>query len=653
MDTLGKQLSFYSLTVIGFIMAIGCWQGRPVMEMFNVGVSLAVAAIPEGLPVVVTVTLAFGVMRMANRQAIIKRLPTVEALGCVDVICSDKTGTLTQNDMSVSCDRTAGSILHGSGVVVDGDGHDVDARTLIEVGVVCNNAGDGGGSATEKALVDYGASRGFSADYLRHQVYSKVGEIPFSSERKYMAVQCQHLADGTTVFFMKGALEEVLSKCAFVLIHGAQTELTAKTRTSLQRAGQEMGAKGLRVIAMAKGQAKDAMVFVGLVGLQDPLRPGVRESVHLLKTSKVDVCMITGDGKETAAEIARSLGLYGEGSSKVLLSGTEMDALSDGDLADVAERVCVYYRANPLHKVRIVKALQQTGHIVGMTGDGVNDGVAIKSADVGIAMGRNGTDVSKEAADVILLDDDFNTILSAIEEGKCIFYNIRNFVRFQLSTSIAALMLISISTLLDVPNPLNPMQILWINVIMDGPPAQSLGLEPVDHTVLKKPPRKLKEPILTRSLLINVLISAFIITSGTMWVLRSTMEDGKVTARDTTMTFSCFVFFDMFNALSSRSQERSIFSVGLFSNKVFCLAVALSVLGQLMVIYFPPLQYIFQTEALALSDLIFLTALSSSVFIVSEIKKLVEQRLNQDQQQQMLWKRGSSKPPQKDYEFMV
>ena len=307
-----------------------------------------------------------------------------------------------------------------------------------------------------------------------------------------------------------------------------------------------------------------------------------------------------------------------------MLSGNELDKYSDSDLENVVEKTFCFYRTNPRHKVRIVKALQANGHIVGMTGDGVNDGVAIKKADVGISMGVTGTDVCKEAADMILLDDDFSTILSAIEEGKCIFYNIRNFVKFQLSTSISALMLISLSTILDIPNPLNPMQILWINVIMDGPPAQSLGLEPVDHEVLKRPPRKLKEAILNRSLLMNVLLSASIIIAGTLWVFKETMEDGKMTARDTTMTFTCFVFFDMFNALSCRSQERLISEIGFFSNRVFVVAVSLSILGQLAVIYLPPLQYVFQTEALSLSDLLLLTGLASSVFIVSETKKIID-----------------------------
>ncbi|XP_035233126.1 calcium-transporting ATPase type 2C member 1-like [Stegodyphus dumicola] len=304
-----------------------------------------------------------------------------------------------------------------------------------------------------------------------------------------------------------------------------------------------------------------------------------------------------------------------------------MDCMSDEELSHIINSVSVFYRVGPGHKLRIVKALQRNGEIVGMTGDGVNDGVALKKADIGIAMGKAGTDVCKEAADMILVDDDFFTIMAAIEEGKGIFYNIRNFVRFQLSTSIAALSLVALSTFMHIPNPLNAMQILWINIIMDGPPAQSLGVEPVDHDVLKQPPRNVKEPMITRDLIINVIMSALIIITGTMWIFRREMSDMMVTRRDTTMTFTCFVFFDMFNALSCRSQTKSIFTIGLCSNRMFLIAVTGSVIGQLLVIYFAPLQRIFQTEALPLSDILMLVALTSSVFVVAEIKKFIERAI--------------------------
>eukprot|EP00093_Oithona_nana_P013027 13027.XXX_519129_522590_1 [CDS] Oithona nana genome sequencing. len=628
MDTLGKQLSIYSIGVIFMIMAIGCWQGREVMVMFNVGVSLAVAAIPEGLPIVVTVTLAFGVMRMAKRQAIVKRLPTVEALGCVDFICSDKTGTLTTNDMTVYCDRTSHDILKDVvAPLIDTNDKKKDnsVDALMEVAVLCNNAfiEDGGrvcgSSSTERALLKHAVKLGYAN--ISHQ-FERLTEVPFSSDRKFMSVQCRSKLNSNVSQYIKGAIEEILPKCSQFAANGSKHHFDDKHRLTVEHANESMASRGLRVLALARGRTLVDLEFVGLFGLHDPPRPGVDESIKLLQNSNVRVCMITGDGKETASAISHALAIQTDG--KVLLSGAEVDAMSDVELQRLADKVCCYYRANPLHKRRIVTALKSNGHVVGMTGDGVNDGVAVKSADVGISMGKSGTDVCKEAADMILLDDNFSTILSAIEEGKCIFYNIRNFVRFQLSTSIAALMLISISTILDRPNPLNPMQILWINIIMDGPPAQSLGLEPVDPDVIKKPPRKISEPILTRSLLENILLSAFIIICGTLWVYKMTMEDDHMTARETTMTFTCFVFFDMFNALSSRSQDKLISEIGFFSNKVFCVAVALSLLGQLAVIYFPPLQYIFQTEALAFEDLVLLACLSSSVFIICEAKKLLQ-----------------------------
>ncbi len=624
MDILGKQLTVYSLGVIGLITIVGCVQGRPVLDMFNVGVSLAVAAIPEGLPIVVTVTLAFGVMRMAKRNAIVKRLPTVETLGCVDWICSDKTGTLTSNEMELSNIVGAPDILGDSTVMSAAEGmqsRPADLNTVLEVGVVCNNAvktaTEVTGSPIEKAILNAAPTRARIEAQLQHK---RVREIPFSSERKTMAVQCSRR--GEILWFVKGAVEIVMEQCKFISENDQLVPLTDRHKDRLQQISNFLSGKECKyTLALARGRDLAELELVGLFAFHDPPRPQAKQSIQTLHESGVNVCMVTGDSRETAAAICAKIGLSDD--DKTLVSGAQIDKMSDEELEKVATNCYCFYRTTPKHKVRIVKVLQSQRHVVGMTGDGVNDGVAIKKADIGISMGITGTDVCKEAADMILLDDDFSTILSAIEEGKCIFYNIRNFVRFQLSTSIAALMLISFSTLLDIPNPLNAMQILWINVIMDGPPAQSLGLEPVDHEVLSQPPRKKSEQILSRSLLINVLLSASIIIAGTLWVFKEAMGDGHVSARDTTMTFTCFVLFDMFNALSSRSQDRLIFEIGFFSNSYFCVAVALSVMGQLAVIYLPPLQYVFQTEPLAATDLLFLLGLSSSVFIACELKKFL------------------------------
>ncbi|KAG8190383.1 hypothetical protein JTE90_022027 [Oedothorax gibbosus] len=641
MDLLGKQLSFYSFAIIGVIMLVGWFQGRPLMEMFNIGVSLAVAAIPEGLPIVVTVTLALGVMRMATRNAIIKKLPTVETLGCVNVVCCDKTGTLTKNEMTVTTVVTS-ELYHveisgvgyselGQASIAEPGDHSQQinsVQAIIEAGCICNNAeivnDQLRGQPTEGALIT--AAKKLDIHGVRER-YTRLQEIPFSSEHKFMAVKCLPKFGGSEQYYVKGAIEIILPKCTRYSIHGSPVQLSKDTFSQFMKEAQYMGRKGLRVLAFATGQSLDDLLFVGLVGILDPPRSGVAEAIKTLHGSGVQVKMLTGDSEDTACAIASRLGLYAVGSSS--LSGEQIDCMNEADLSHIIHSVTVFYRVGPGHKLRIVKALQKSGAIVGMTGDGVNDGVALKKADIGIAMGKVGTDVCKEAADMILVDDDFFTIMAAIEEGKGIFHNIRNFVRFQLSTSIAALSLVAVSTFMHIPNPLNAMQILWINIIMDGPPAQSLGVEPVDHDVLKQPPRNVKEPMITRELITNVIISALIIITGTMWIFRTEMSDNMVTRRDTTMTFTCFVFFDMFNALSCRSQTKSIFTIGLYSNRMFLLAVSGSVIGQLLVIYFPPLQRIFQTESLPLSDILMLVALTSSVFIVSEIKKLIERRLLQ------------------------
>uniref|UniRef100_A0A1B6MH31 Calcium-transporting ATPase n=2 Tax=Graphocephala atropunctata TaxID=36148 RepID=A0A1B6MH31_9HEMI len=638
MDILGTQLSLYSFCIIGLIMGLGWFQGRPILDMFTIGVSLAVAAIPEGLPIVVTVTLALGVMRMAKRKAIVKKLPTVETLGCVSVICSDKTGTITKNEMTVTVIVTAdGHLAEVSGAGYNDQGeihiHKCDSvdwaresiYRLLEVGCVCNNAVINGetllGQPTEGALLAVAMKNGM---FGVADKYVRLQEYPFSSEQKMMAVKCvpKYGDNKEEIYFVKGALEKVLQQCTKHMANNSLQPLNVKKEQEYLAEAYEIGRKGLRVVGMARGSSLQDLAFMGLVGICDPPRPFVRESIQTLLQSGVKVKMVTGDAQETATAVAAMIGLdtiHGQ-----VLSGDQIDTMSEHQLEQIVNNVTVFYRVTPRHKLCIVKAFQRSGIIVAMTGDGVNDGVALKRADIGIAMGKNGTDVCKEAADMILVDDDFNTIISAIEEGKGIFYNIRNFVRFQLSTSIAALSLIALATMMRIPNPLNAMQILWINIIMDGPPAQSLGVEPVDHDVVKQHPRNVKEPMITRHLIINVLLSASIIIFGTLWVFKREMSDDRITPRDTTMTFTCFVFFDMFNALSCRSQTKSVFTIGLFTNRMFLLAVMFSVVGQLLVIYFPPLQVVFQTEALTLQDLAFLVALTSTVFIVSEVKKLVE-----------------------------
>uniref|UniRef100_A0A4X1T5H7 Calcium-transporting ATPase n=1 Tax=Sus scrofa TaxID=9823 RepID=A0A4X1T5H7_PIG len=622
------------------IMFTGWLQGKQLLSMFTIGVSLAVAAIPEGLPIVVTVTLVLGVLRMARKRVIVKKLPIVETLGCCNVICSDKTGTLTANEMTVTQLVTSDG-LHAevSGVGYNGEGtvcllpskevikefSNVSVGKLVEAGCVANNAiirrNTVMGQPTEGALIALAMKMDLSEikdSYVRKK------EIPFSSEQKWMAVQCSPRNEQPEdVHFMKGAFEQVIRYCTTYNTGGIPLPLTPQQRALWQQEEKRMGSLGLRVLALASGPELGRLTFLGLVGIIDPPRAGVKEAVHVLSKSGMSVKMITGDALETALAIGRTIGLCSETPSA--MSGEEVESMEQGELAERVGQVSVFFRTSPKHKLKIIKALQESGAIVAMTGDGVNDAVALKSADIGIAMGQMGTDVSKEAANMILVDDDFSAIMNAVEEGKGIFHNIKNFVRFQLSTSISALSLIALSTVCDLPSPLNAMQILWINIIMDGPPAQSLGVEPVDGDALRQPPRNLKDTILSRALILKILLSAAAIISGTLFIFWKEMPADKAsTPRTTTMTFTCFVLFDLFNALTCRSQTKLICEIGFLRNRTFLYSVLGSILGQLAVIYVPPLQKVFQTENLGALDLLLLTGLASSVFAVSELLKLCE-----------------------------
>lgn len=549
MDELGKHLSIYSLCIIAVIVTIGWLQSRPVVEMFTIGVSLAVAAIPEGLPIVVTVTLALGVMRMATRKVVVKQLPAVETLGCLHVICSDKTGTLTKNEMTVKQIVTSElyqAEITGTGYDLMGDvilcDLNVDQsiqmqsiKRLLSAASLCNNArfdqcGKLIGQATEGAMLV--AARKVGLHNLREE-FNRLEEIPFNSRHKFMAVKCIHNTNRISerpCYYVKGAIEIVLTKCRY--LSNSQNQLNESHKQDIIRQCEVVESQGLRVLALASGYSLESLTFLGFVGIHDTPRPGVKEAIEILQESGIQIKMVTGDSKITAQSIAKMTGIMQPGHS--LMSGQDMDdLLSDPHLSQLAQaerlaNVCVFYRVSPSHKVTIVKMLQLLGHVTAMTGDGVNDGVALKKANIGIAMGVSGTDVCKEAADVILMDDNLATIVVALEEGKGIFHNIRNFVRFQLSTSIAALSLIAIATIIHIPNPLNAMQILYINILMDGPPAQSLGVEQVDQDVLRQPPRNVKEPVLNLDLLISALISAGIILCGTMMVFISEVSTCRI-----------------------------------------------------------------------------------------------------------------------------
>ena len=542
MDRLGQELSYISFAVIGLIMVVGLWQGRKLLEMFTIGVSLAVAAIPEGLPIIVTVTLALGVLRMAKNGAIMRKLPSVETLGSVNVVCSDKTGTLTLNHM------TATKIWH-----FDED-HPFDVnkamtpgpatRSIFRVGNIANNArlsrananspATAASAAVLSSMVDRSSSDGavrsrwvgqptdvaildlidaFGEVDVRDRIGPRTTETPFSSERKWMGVVISgesvgNQGTGSETAYIKGALEQVLKRCdTYLTKEGREVILDDVRRQIALKAADSMASEGLRVLAFASGPTRNTskrgrsvgirsrpdtplagsekspqrtdgadddlyqgLVFAGMVGMNDPPRKGVDKSIRRLMAGGVKVIMITGDAEATATAIARKLGMpLGPvtASSRPVLTGVDLDRMNEEELAQAMVRTTIFARTSPDHKMKIVRALQARGDVVAMTGDGVNDAPALKKADIGISMGLLGTDVAKEAADMILTDDDFSTILSAIEQGKGIFYNIQNFITFQLSTSVAALSLVLLSTMFGFKNPLNAMQILWISEYLD------------------------------------------------------------------------------------------------------------------------------------------------------------------------------------------
>ncbi|KAL5531798.1 PMR1 [Sanghuangporus sanghuang] len=653
MDQLAKKLSILSFGVIGVICIIGIMQKRDWLEMFTIGVSLAVAAIPEGLPIVTTVTLALGVLRMSRKNAIVKKLPSVEALGSVSVICSDKTGTLTKNEQTVIEIYTVDEmiLLDSSGSSALQTKETPALKKALQIGSVCNNArmnesGAFVGQSTDVALLN--VMRVFDMSDPRPD-FTRLSERPFNSEQKYMAVSgtFAHDSDTRERCYMKGSLEAVLDRCKFYYVsEDASPALDASVRHLILAKATEAADRGLRVIALAYGfgsvemldsaessassssqnqnqNQNQNLIFVGFQCMRDPPRPGVADSIAALQAGGVHVVMITGDAEHTALAIARQLGLRVPSGGVGCIAGTAIDRMTPEQLSQRIGSVSVFARTTPRHKMAIVDAFRARGDVVAMTGDGVNDAPALKMSDIGVSMGKSGTDVAKEAADMILVDDNFSTILSAVEEGKSIFYNIQNFLAFQLSTAVAALTLITMSTFFGLHNPLNAMQILFINILMDGPPSQSLGVDPADPAVMRKPPRKKDEEIINRRVVGRIVFSASVIVFGTLFIYATALSDSRISARDQTMTFTCFVFLDLISALQNRS-----LSTTLTQNRMLVTTVSTSFLVQLTLIYVPMMQKVFQTEALSGVDMGTLVVLGATAFVCHEARRRYERYLN-------------------------
>ncbi len=634
LDILGKRLALIAAIVIWPILTIGLLRDQPWVETILTSIALAVAAIPEGLPAVVTVTLALGMHRMAKQRAIVKKLAAVETLGCTTVICTDKTGTLTLNQMTARAlhFRDCRYAVSGEGYSTHGEitAQDNTAQPdlipLLLPAALTNDSRirDGAliGDPTEGALLALAVKGGVEIESATRRL-PRIAEIPFDAAHKFMAT-FHH--DGETVrLFVKGAPDVLLRHSTHHHTAQGVAALNAAACATWRTHNETFAKEALRVLAVASrdiparefAPESDLMtyirdlVFVGLVGIIDPPRAEAREAIALCHRAGIQVKMITGDHRLTAAAIASELGLEGD-----VLTGADLDALAPAELPERIESTAVFARVAPEHKVKIVQVLKQRGHVVAMTGDGVNDAPALKHADIGVAMGDSGTEAAKEAATMVLTDDNFTTIVHAVEEGRTIYDNIVKFVRFQLSTNMGAMLTVLIASLLGWPVPFTAIQILWINIIMDGPPAMTLGIEAARPGIMLEPPRTTEQRILTLDRLGRLLFYGAIMATGTLILFDYALPRGFSYAL--TLAFTTFVLFQFFNVFNARAEFRSAFNRQFFSNRSLWLALA-GVIGlQIVVVHWTPAQAVFHTTDLDPADwgLAFLVA--STVLLLDE-----------------------------------
>jgi Ca2+-transporting ATPase len=637
-DALGKRLALIAGVVVGAIFLLGLLRGLPLVDILLTSIALAVAAIPEGLPAVVTVTLALGMHRMAQSRAIVKKLAAVETLGCTTVICSDKTGTLTLNQMTA---RTV--YFHGRRFTVSGEGYAGDGAIapedggalpdlapLLRAAALANDSrirdGQLIGDPTEGALLALAAKGGFDAEALA-QGQPRIAEIPFVSAHKFMA-SFHH--DGERVrMLVKGAPDVLLARADRYLDASAKAPRDAAARAAFEAENASLAGQAMRVLAVAERDiaarefdpAGDLMVWAqeltlsGLIGIIDPPRPEARDAIRLCKQAGIQVKMITGDHAITAAAIARELGLEGK-----VLTGAELDALPVAELSARIEQVAVFARVAPEHKVKIVQVLQGRGPVVGMTGDGVNDAPALKHADIRVAMGITGTEVPKEAATMVLTDDNFAPIVHSVKEGRAIYDNIVKFVRFQLSTNMGAIQTVLGASLLGWATPFTAIQILWVNIIMDGPPAMSLGVEPARPGIMLDSPRAPGQRILTGGRFARLFVYGLSMAVGTLGLFHYAQPQGETYAL--TLAFTTFVLFQFFNVFNARAEHGTAFNRGFFRNRWLWLSL-LSVLAlQALVVHWEPAQLVFRTTDLALTDWGLSALVASSVLLLDEARKL-------------------------------
>lgn len=652
LDHLGKRLALAALAIVAIVYVLGLLRGEDPRVMFLTAVSLAVAAVPEGLAAAVTIALALGSQRMLKRRALIRRLPAVETLGSVMVICSDKTGTLTENRMTVTVLNVAGRQLDLEYTEADAKaaaqkiGDDPAMALLLSGGVLCNDAvlEKAGeeirviGDPTEAALLAVADRQGLAKEKLEG-IFPRVGEVPFDSQRKRMTTVHEFRKDakfsawiGPSPFvaFTKGAVGSMMEVSNRVWTDGRVEPLDDAWRARISQATKGLAQKGMRVLGVGfrpldapsgGGPAEKDIIFVGLAAMIDPPRREAKAAVETCRSAGIRACMITGDHPLTAQYVAARLGIDDGG--RVVL-GQELENLSMPELERIVGEASVYARVAPEHKLKIVQALQNKGQVVAMTGDGVNDAPALKTADIGVAMGITGTDVSKEAADMVLTDDNFATIVAAVEEGRIIYDNIRKFIKYLLTTNFAEVLIMLAAPFLGMPLPLLPLQVLWINLVSDGPTALTLAVEPGEKDVMRRPPHDPQESIFARGLGLHAVwvgcVMTLVCLGVGVWYWREGNDGWQ------TMLFTTLALSQMGNVLAVRSERESVFRIGFLSNKWLLWSVAAVVLLQVAVVYAPFAQGLLKTVALPPRDLLISFGLGSVVFWIIEIGKWFKRR---------------------------
>ncbi|MGI6712887.1 MAG: cation-translocating P-type ATPase [Bacillota bacterium] len=647
----GKTLGIAAGIIVAVVFLTGAIKGENLAEMFIISIALAVAAIPEGLPSVVTIVLALGVTRMSKRNAVIRKLPAVETLGVATYICTDKTGTLTKNEMTVTKLYINNGLINATGTGYQPEGEffgekgekvnpvvDRNLELLLLGGALNSDAqlkisSEKGyqiiGDPTEGALVVVAAKAGLKKEEVDKE-YPRLGEIPFDSDRKMMSTF--HRKNGIIYSFTKGAPDEVLAQCDNILtVQDIQT-MTEEIRSRALGINSHIASQGQRVLALAMRRwsslppilspkvVEQNLTFVGYFIIQDPPRQEAREAIAVSREAGIKTVMITGDHQDTALAIAKQLDIWHPGDN--IITGTQLEKISAEELIKHVTKTTVYARVSPEHKLKIISALKANNQVVAMTGDGVNDAPALKRADIGASMGITGTEVAKEASDMVLLDDNFATIVNAVEEGRTIYSNIRKSVQYLLSCNIGEIVAIFTSIILGLGSPLTPIQILWLNLVTDGPPALALGLEPPENGVMKKPPRSAHEGIFSGGIGWNIFIQGIMIGLVSLISYWIALSWGRNIKEAHTMAFLTMALTQLIHSFSVRSLNQSLFKLGIFTNKNLLYAFFLSVLLQLIIVFIPFLRGVFETTLLPASDWAVILGLSLIPLVIVEIKKI-------------------------------